>query len=457
MGNNTNSELVENQQTFFFSNATKDIHFRIKQLRKLKDVLIKNEDRLYLAVYNDFKKSKFDTFTTELALVYKDIDVSISKIKKWSRRKKVRTNALNFPAKSYIIPEPLGNTLIIGAWNYPYLLLLGPAIAAITAGNTVVLKPSEIAPHSSKAIAKIINSNFQPEFLHVVEGGIDETTELLAQKWDKIFFTGSSQVGRIVYQTAAKNLTPVTLELGGKSPAFVTNNLNLEVAVSRIVWGKFLNAGQTCIAPDYVLVDKKIQTDFLEKLKDRIKEINYSADKGNYTQIVSDKHYQRLIGLYDKEKIYFEGENDSSERIIMPTILNNIDFLDKIMQEEIFGPILPVIAYDDLDFAIQEVKKRPKPLALYVFTNDKSIKDKILSELSFGGGAVNDVLMHISNQNLPFGGVGESGIGNYRGKAGFDTFSHQKSILEKATWIDPKIRYGSGEKVFRIMKKMIKL
>jgi aldehyde dehydrogenase (NAD+) len=348
---------------------------------------------------------------------------------------------LNFPAKSYIYPEPLGTCLVIGAWNYPIQLSFAPVIAAMVAGNTIVLKPSEIPSATSKVIAEIVNSNFDKSFFYVVEGGVETTSALLELKWDKIFFTGSVNVGRIVYRAAAEHLTPVTLELGGKSPAFVTKSCNLDVTINRLVWGKFLNAGQTCIAPDYVMVDAEIKDEFLEKLKQRIIEMDFSFANENYVQIIDEKNYQRLKGMISDDKVFYAGEFDEDSRYFPPVIMSDVNFSDKIMEEEIFGPILPILIYDNLSEAMGAVKKLPKPLACYIFTGESSVKTRIIDEISFGGGAVNDTIMHIVNSKLPFGGVGNSGMGNYHGKAGFDTFTHQKSLLDKATWLDPSIKY----------------
>jgi len=435
-------EIVQNQNLFFDKNATKSIAFRKEQLKKLDRVLRNNEKAIYESIYMDFKKSKFDVFSTELAMIYADISDALANLNSWSKRKRVRTNLVNFPAKSYIYPEPLGTVLVIGAWNYPFLLSIAPAVAAIAAGNTVVIKPSEVPARTSAVIADIINENFDASFFHVVEGGVDVTTELLAQKWDKIFFTGSTGVGKIVYQAAAKNLTPVTLELGGKSPAFVMKDANLDVTVNRLVWGKFLNAGQTCIAPDYLLVEKSIKDELLKKLKARIVEMDFSFFNENYPQIINERNYQRLKSLIEDDKIYYAGEFNEEKRYFPPVLMNEVNFSDKVMEEEIFGPIFPVLSFENLDDAIKEVKALPKPLACYVFTKDEGNKRKVLNELSFGGGAINDAVMHIANPNMPFGGVGNSGMGSYHGKSGFDAFSHQKSVLDKATWIDPYIRYN---------------
>ncbi len=434
-------ELLTNQQEYFNTGVTRPISFRKKQLTKLKSVLRENETLMNEAIYADFQKSSFDTFTNELALVYLDIDEALSSLYNWSKRKRVSTNLLNFPAQSFIYPEPLGACLIIGAWNYPFQLSFAPVVAAIAAGNTIVLKPSEVPSATSNLMAKMINDNFDPNFFRVEQGGVEETSKLLECSWNKIFFTGSVPVGRIVYQAAAKNLVPVTLELGGKSPAIVTKGANLKVAVQRIVWGKFLNAGQTCIAPDYILVEKSIKDDFLKRLKERIVEMDYALENENYVQIINEKNIDRLEKLIDTEKIVFGGKIDRETRYFQPTVLDNVSFEDKVMQEEIFGPILPIITYEDLDSAIHKIRSLPKPLSCYVFANRKQVKEKVINEISFGGGAINDTIMHITNSNLPFGGVGSSGIGTYHGKAGFDTFTHHKSILDKPTWLDPSLKY----------------
>lgn len=435
-------ELIDQQRAFFNTNKTKDTDFRIEQLRHLKTLLLSNQTRLNEAIYADFKKSPFETFTNEFGLVFLDIDEACSKLKKWSKRKRVRTNWVNFPAKSYIIPEPLGVSLVIGAWNYPYQLSFAPVVAAIAAGNTVILKPSELPSNTSRIMAELINAHFDPAFFHVVEGGIAETTALLEQRFDKIFFTGSPNVGRIVYQAAAKHLTPVTLELGGKSPAIFTENANLKMGVKRLIWAKFLNSGQTCIAPDYVLLPEALKDEFMLLAKQEIELAQYSVHNENYIQIINDRNVQRLKQLLDPEKVYYGGKIDEEARIIEPTLLHNISFSDPIMQEEIFGPLLPMLTYDSLNEAIAEVKKREKPLSCYVFTNDSTLKNKLLSEISFGGGAVNEAIMHISNSRLPFGGVGQSGTGSYHGEAGFKAFSHYKSVLEKANWFETKLKYS---------------
>lgn len=435
-------QILSKQKSFFNTNKTKELSFRIEQLKKLKALLIQFEFELGEAIQLDFGKLAFDFYTTELGIILNDIDASIKKLPKWSKKKGVRTNLFNIPGKSYITPEPYGACLVIGPWNYPYQLSFSPSIAAIAAGNTVILKPSELPFRTSQVIKKLVNENFEPEFFHVFEGGVEETSRLLELNFDKIFFTGSVSVGKIVYQSAAKHLTPVILELGGKSPAIVMADCNLKTTVRRIVWGKFLNAGQTCIAPDYILVEKSIEDKFLVALKEEIERSAFSLENGNYVQIINDKNVERLSLLFNPENVFLGGKIDRENRIISPTILTNVGFDHISMQDEIFGPILPVIAFDDIDNVIAEIKKRPKPLALYVFTESAGIKSKVIDEISFGGGAVNDVIMHITNPNLPFGGVGTSGIGSYHGEAGFLAFSHQKSIFEKSNWFEPRLKYS---------------
>jgi aldehyde dehydrogenase (NAD+) len=433
--------LVESQRAYFNSNATKSVAFRVKQLKRLHAILKTNESAICEAIYSDYSKSEFDSFLTEFLVLYDDLQTAIRSVSRWAKTQPARTNLLNWPASSYIIPEPLGVTLVIGAWNYPIQLSLTPVVAAMAAGNTIILKPSELCTASSRITAKLINENFAPDYFKVVEGGIPETTALLEQKFDKIFFTGSTTVGRIVYQAAAKNLTPVTLELGGKSPVIVTPDCDLNISVKRVVWAKFLNAGQTCIAPDYVLVHESVEKAFIEKVKQEIKASNLSIANRNYVQIINERNTARIIGLIEQAKVVMGGDHSLPDRYIAPTLMTGVEFTDRIMSEEIFGPVLPVLRYTDLDAAIAQIKARPKPLSLYLFTNDRAIREKVLREVSFGGGCVNDAIMHISNGHLPFGGVGASGMGRYHGEAGFHGFSHYKSVLDKPVWFEPRVKY----------------
>ena len=450
-------KIIQQQKSFFNSSSTKEVNLRIETLKKLKLILKENEEKLYTAIYTDFKKSQFETYLTELSLIYNELNNAIRNLKKWSKKKRVSTNLANFPAKSYIIPEPLGTVLVISAWNYPYQIALIPAISAIAAGNTVVIKPSEIPNNTSKVLAELINSNFDENYLTVIEGGVETTTELLQQKWDKIFFTGSTNVGRIVYKAAADKLTPVTLELGGKSPTFIFKDCDIKLTAKRIVWAKFLNAGQTCIAPDYLLVEEEIKEKLLVALKEELENTfpKKTEIQENYVQIINERNFQRLTNLIPKDKICYGGEHSAKTRIISPTLLDNISFDDNIMKEEIFGPILPIISFENLDSVIEKVKEREKPLTLYIYSKSKKIIQKILYEISFGGGAINESLVHISNPNLPFGGVGASGIGNYSSKAGFDAFTHYKSILQKSFLFEPNIKYTPFTKWKRQILKFL--
>jgi len=426
---------------FFNTQKTKDIRFRKIYLEKIRDVILNNEALLYQAIEDDFGKSKFDTFTTEISFVLKDIDYYLKNLNSLARPKKVRTNLANQWGSSKIYSDPLGCTLVIGAWNYPYQLSLSPMVTAIAAGNTCIIKPSEVAENTMKAMAKIINENFPPEYIHVLEGGVEETTEILKLKFDKIFFTGSTKVGKIVYEAAAKNLTPVTLELGGKSPAIVTSTADFDVAAKRIIWGKFLNGGQTCVAPDYILVDEKVKDSFLDALKSYIQKFDYRSDSPHYTKIINARNFDRLVKMINPEKVFFGGNYEAEKRFIEPTIMHNISWEDAAMQEEIFGPILPVLTFNNFNEALMMINEHEKPLSAYLFTDNSDEKESFVNKISFGGGCINDVIMHLSNDNLPFGGVGNSGIGSYHGKYGFQTFSHQKSVLDRATWGEPDLKY----------------
>lgn len=434
-------QLLQSQKTYFGTHKTKDVLFRKDQLRKLKTVLLANESMLYEAIHHDFGKSPFETFLTELALVHRELDFFIKNLEKISRPKKVRTGLSLQPGKSYIYNEPLGVTLIIGAWNYPYYLTLSPLINAIAAGNTCILKPSELAEQSSQALKKLIAAHFPEEYIAVVEGGTPETTALLELRVNKVFFTGSPRVGKIVYEAAARQLIPVTLELGGKSPVIVTESADLKVAAKRLIWGKFLNAGQTCIAPDYLLVAEPVKAKLLELIKVELDETPYKQASNHYVRIINDKHFERVVALMNADKVCYGGEFDPLTRYIAPTIMDQVTYEDPIMQEEIFGPILPVLSYQRFDEVLQQLNSGEKPLAAYLFSKDKNEEKQFLNTVSFGGGCINDVIMHVSSDRMPFGGVGNSGIGNYHGIFGFQTFSHQKSILKKSIWGEPNWKY----------------
>ena len=450
------ADILQQQKTFFNSHATKDLNFRKAQLQKLKKVVKSNEKLLYDAIYQDFGKSEFETFGTEISFIYKDIDYYLKNLKSFAKPKNVLTNIVNQMGSSKIVFEPLGNCLVIGAWNYPYQLTLTPVIAAIAAGNTCMIKPSELPENTMKAMAKLINENFDAKFLYVVEGGVEETTAILKLRFDKIFFTGSPRVGKIVYKAAAEHLTPVTLELGGKSPAFVTEKADLQIAAKRIVWGKFINAGQTCVAPDYLYVAENIKAKFLKVLIEEIKKRNYTDNVDHYCKIINERNFDRLEKMIDREKVVFGGETNREKRYISPTVLDNVTWEDLVMQEEIFGPILPILTYKNLETAMQTVVEGEKPLSAYLFSNDAKEQELFTEKLSFGGGCINDTLMHLSNDRLPFGGVGNSGIGHYHGKFGFIAFSHQKAILKKSNYLEPELKYPPySDAKLNILKKLL--
>jgi len=426
-------DLLSRQKKYFEKKNTVNLDFRISQLIKLKNVIKKNEKFILDALYLDLRKSEYESYTTEIGFLYYSLTHIIKNLPRWSKSKKVKTPLLNFGAKSYIYSEPYGSVLIIGAYNYPFQLVLEPLIGAIAAGNCAVLKPSEFTPNVSFVIKRIIEDNFDPEFISVVEGGKDVTSFLINSPFDYIFFTGSTVVGKIIMEAAGNNLVPITLELGGKSPCIVDYSTNIDYTSQKIVWGKFLNAGQTCVAPDYVLVHNKIKESLINKMKEKIKLFFgiKPEDSKDYARIINERHMNRLIELVDKSKIIVGGEYDTENLYFSPTLMDNVNWDDKIMEEEIFGPILPIIGYEDLDLVIKEINKRPKPLALYLFTENKKVETKILENISFGGGCINDTITHLTNPNLPFGGTGFSGIGSYHGEHSFNTFSHKKSILKR--------------------------
>ena len=448
-------DLVADQRAYFKTNATLPVEFRLEQLKKFRDLIKAHEEELYQAIYNDFGKSKHDTQLTELFPLFEELEIAIKNVKKWVKKRKVRTNLLNQPAKSYLVPEPLGVSLVIGAWNFPYNLSLIPIVGSMVAGNTTILKPSELPAETSRLMAKLINENFDREYLHVVEGAIPETTALLNQRYDKIFFTGSPQVGKIVNKAAAPHLTSVTLELGGKNPAMFSQNSDIEVGVKRMVWAKFLNSGQLCLAPDYVIVHKSIKDRVLERIVHEIKKHKYSVENSNFTRIINERNFDRVASLIDPDKVYYGGEMNREERVIYPTVLNDVTLEDAVMQDEIFGPIIPVIAYETVDEAFEIIKSFEKPLAGYIFTNDEVTKERFLREVPFGSGGVNEAVMQNNNSNLPFGGVGNSGMGRYHGKYSFENFSHFKAILDKATFFESDLKYyGHSDRQMNLIKRL---
>ncbi|HKL19181.1 MAG TPA: aldehyde dehydrogenase [Halalkalibaculum sp.] len=453
---NNIAEVVKNQHTYFKNNKSRDLSFRIEQLKKLKSVLKKHEDHFMEAIKKDFQKPALESYGTEIGFLYSEIDHILKHIKKWAQTERVWGSFINFPSRNYIYRQPYGVALVIGAWNYPLLLSLSPALGAIAAGNCTIIKPSEISRHTSPLLADIINSNFEEGYLRVIEGAAETTQELLDEPLDYIFFTGSTRVGKIIMGKAAEQLTPLTLELGGKSPAIVHSDADVSTAARRIVWGKFINAGQTCVAPDYVYVHKDLKESLLKSLKQEITGF-YGTDpqkSPDYARIINSKHFNRLKGYLENGTIVTGGQTDEQELFIAPTILEDIAWEDKVMQEEIFGPLLPVMPYENLNEIMNTIREKPTPLSLYLFTGNKDIEKKIIKELPFGGGCINDTIAHLGNLNLPFGGLGQSGFGNYHGKSSFDIFSHKKSIMKKPTWLDNPMRYAPYSGKLKWLKKL---
>jgi aldehyde dehydrogenase (NAD+) len=430
---------------------------RIKLLKKLLISIQNHESAIIEALQKDFKKPPFETYITEINYVISDLKHTISNVENWSKPKRVWPSILNFPSFDYIYTEPYGRVLIISPWNYPFQLAMCPLIAAIAAGNTIVLKPSELTFNTSQLITKIVEEVFDVKEVVVVHGGAEFTQSLLEKRWDYIFFTGSVFVGKIVAQAAAKNLTPYTLELGGKNPCIVDEGADLEIAVKRIVWGKFINAGQTCIAPDYILVQGKEKYNFVELLKKEIIRVygENPEESKDFSRIINSKNWHRLNEMIDHTKVLFGGITNENEKYISPTLLDETSLNSEVMKDEIFGPILPIISYHDEKDLENIISKYEKPLALYAFTNDKKFAERMITKFSFGGGCVNDCMVHFSNHRLPFGGVGHSGIGAYHGKLGFDSFSHQKAIVKKPNWADNPIRYAPYKNKLNFIKKVL--
>ncbi|HID0824018.1 TPA: aldehyde dehydrogenase [Clostridium botulinum] len=450
--------ILEKQKSFFDKGYTKDINFRIEALKKLKHNIKINENNIFKALKIDLNKSEFETFITEIGIVYDEINGAIKNIKKWSKPKKVKTPITNFLASSYIYNEPYGVALIMSPWNYPFQLIMAPLVGAISAGNCVLLKPSELAIETEKIIVKIIKDTFSDEYIGVITGGIEESTALLKEKFDYIFYTGGINVGKIVMRAAAEHLTPITLELGGKSPCIVDKDANIDLAARRIAWGKFLNAGQTCVAPDYLVVHRNIKEKLISSIENYIIEFfgENTFESEEYPRIINERHFKRLEGYLKEGKIVSGGNTDINNLYIEPTIIEGINFENRIMEEEIFGPVFPVIEFENIDKVIEIVKNNPKPLALYYFSENKEKQEFIIKNISFGGGCINDTIMHLSTSTLPFGGVGNSGIGGYHGRASFDTFSHKKSILKKSNLIDVKIRYAPFKGKINLAKRLFK-
>jgi aldehyde dehydrogenase (NAD+) len=450
--------ILETQKTYFKTRATRDVGMLKKLLTKLRSEILAKEDAIYEAVYKDLRKSKFEAYFSEIGVVVSEIDSTLKHIDSWSKPRKIRAAGLNFPSRDYIYSEPYGTVLIIAPWNYPFQLAVAPLIAAIAAGNTVVLKPSENTTHTSQLIEDILSAVFIPEHVKVVQGGIPETTMLLKERWDYIFFTGSVAVGKIVAKAAAPYLTPVTLELGGKNPCIVDNSMSTQLIAKRLVWGKFVNAGQTCIAPDYLLVHSSIKAQLISDLKTEIIKAygENPQTSSDYPRIVNATHLSRLTSMLTDSNVIFGGTYDVSDSYLAPTLIDEPSLDSEVMKDEIFGPILPILSYEtesDIDSVLSQYEK---PLGFYVFSNDTSFYKKMIETYSFGGGTVNDTMVQFGNSRLPFGGVGESGIGAYHGRLGFDTFSHKKGIVIKANWIDIPLRYAPYKNKLKKLKLLFK-
>ena len=437
------NNILEIQKKFYDDGHTLSYDFRIKALKKLKACIIKNEDKLYEAIKLDLNKSKTEAYMTEIGLVLSDLTYQIKHLKKFMKKKKAKTPLAQFKGTSYKIAHPYGNVLIIAPWNYPILLALEPLTGAIAAGNTVILKPSEYSANTSLILKEIIAEAFDENHVAVILGDSKVSSQLLEEKWDYIFFTGGTKIGQIVYEKASKNLTPVTLELGGKSPVIVEKTAKIDLAAKRIVFGKFINSGQTCVAPDYILVDENVKKPLIDSIIKWIKVLyNDALNNEDYPKIINEKHFNRLLNYLIDVDLIYGGLSDKTKLKIEPTLVNVKSFKTPLMEDEIFGPILPIYSYKDFNEIYDIINLNKNPLALYLFTESKKIEKEILTKIQFGGGCINDTIIHLATNNLAFGGVGASGIGSYHGKFSFATFSHYRSILKKATWLDLPIRYA---------------
>jgi aldehyde dehydrogenase (NAD+) len=451
--------ILELQKQFFRSGATLSVEYRVEMLRKLYDTIKANKKEIAIALQQDLGKSEFESFMCETGMVLSEITYMIKNAAKLSAKKKVSTPIAQFPSVSYQKPVPYGNVLVISPWNYPFLLSMDPVVDAVAAGNTVVLKPSAYSPATSEIVRTIIEAVFPKEYVAVVTGGRRENTSLLEKKFDMVFFTGSQNVGKEVLRHTAEHLTPTVLELGGKSPCIVDETANIELAAKRIVFGKFLNCGQTCVAPDYILCDKTIKYELIGAIQRQLRR-QYGVlpiENPSYGKMINEKHYERVAKLIDQKKVAFGGYGKRDKLQIAPTLMDHVTWDDPIMQEEIFGPVLPVLEYGEFEEIFGLLADKPKPLALYLFTENKERVDAVNDRLSYGGGCINDTIIHLATSEMGFGGVGESGMGSYHGKAGFEAFSHTKSIVEKKTWLDLPMRYQPSKFVYaRLLEKFLK-
>ena len=443
------ADLLARQKEFFQTGVTLSLAFRIAQLKKLRAAVIAHEEEIAEALKEDLGKSAFESYMCETGLALSEITYMIRHTKRFSKERRVKTPLAQFASRSYQKPSPYGNVLIMSPWNYPFLLTIDPLADAIAAGNTAVVKPSAYSPATSRVVEKIVSECFDPEYVAVVTGGREENSALLSQKFDFVFFTGSQNVGREVLRHTAETLTPAVLELGGKSPCIVDSSAKIPLAARRIVFGKFLNCGQTCVAPDYILCEASVKDALVDAVRTEIRRQfgDVPLENPDYGHIISDKHFARLLSLIDREKILAGGETDSGRRKIAPTLLD-ASWDDAVMQEEIFGPLLPILTYNDFRAVVPLLSQKEKPLALYIFSENQGHIHEVTERLSFGGGCVNDVVIHLATAEMGFGGVGESGMGSYHGKAGFDAFSHTKSIVDKKTWMDLPMRYQPYRPVF---------
>lgn len=450
-------KTIEKQREFFKKGATKGLGFRVQNLKILKRLVLENEKAILNALNVDLGRSDVESYIDDISFVIKEIDFTLKHIAKWIKPKKVKTPLFHFPGTSLIYPEPYGVVLIIGPWNAPFHLIINPLVGAIAAGNCAVLKPSEISVNTSKLVGKLIPKYFNPVFVSVVQGAVKEAQVLLSQKFDHIFFTGSPMIGKIVMKAAGEHLTPVTLELGGKNACIVDKDVKISTAAKRIVIGKFINAGQVCAAPDYLLVHQDVKEKLLKEIKQAI--IQFFGDNPyhspDFARIISKKHFQRISELLDEGDVIIGGDINKKDKYIAPTVITGIFWDSRIMQEEIFGPILPVIEYNDIDDVVEKINSRPKSLALYLFSNNKVLQDKIITETSSGGVCINDTIVHSATNYLPFGGVGKSGMGSYHGKASFDNLSHKKSVMRKSLLLDYKKRYPPYPKLTKSFKWLV--
>lgn len=451
-------KIVERQRAFFRKGETFEVNYRINALKILKESISMHESEIMEALRKDLSKAPFEAYATEIGIVLEEISFMIKHLRKWTGIKKVPTPLTQFKSTSYMVSEPYGVCLIMSPWNYPFQLTLAPLVGAIAGGNCAVVKPSAYSPNTSAVITKVLEEHFDPGYIAVIQGGREANQMLLEEKFDYIFFTGGVTVGKLVMKSAADYLTPVTLELGGKSPCIVDKQVDVDLAARRIVWGKFLNAGQTCVAPDYLMVHKEVKQKLFESMKKYIQEFfgDTPCQNKDYPKIINDKHFARIKEYLHCGKVVIGGSYDEKSQRIAPTILDNITWNDAVMQEEIFGPVLPVLEFTDMEEVILTINNRPKPLALYLFTTSKEVERRIVKYVSFGGGCINDTIVHLGTSHMPFGGVGESGMGGYHGKWSFDTFTHTKSILKKSNLIDIKLRYQPYGNKLGLLKKLMK-